>query len=134
MRRRNIAERIRNERIMLILCTALACVGAVFLASLIFSAIAAIADLSDGTFTLMSSFALCAGCFSAGFVAARRRGRHGIKSGLACGAVIFAAAFLFGIIFVRSFSVGGFFTKLLIIMVCSAIGGIFGVNSPQRFR
>ena len=134
MRRRNTAERIRNERIMLILHTVLACVGAVFLVSMIFSAIAAIVDLSDGTFTLMSSFALCAGCFSAGFAAARRRGRHGIKSGLVCGAIIFAAAFLFGIIFVRSFSVGGFFTKLLIIMVCSAIGGIFGVNSPQRFR
>lgn len=134
MRGRSVAERIRNERILLVLYTVLACIGAVFLASLIFSAIAAIIDLSDGTFSLMSSFALCAGCFSASFTAARRRGRHGIKSGLACGAVIFAAVFLFGIIFVRSFSVGGFFTKLLIIMVCSAIGGIFGVNSPQRFR
>ena len=134
MRRRNIAERIRNERIMLVLHTALACIGAVFIASMIFSAIAAVIDLSEGTFALMSSFALCAGCFSGGFIAARRRGRHGIKSGLICGAVIFVTAFLFGIIFVRSFSVGGFFTKLLIIMVCSAIGGIFGVNSPQRFR
>ena len=134
MRRRNIAERIRNERILLVLNTALAGVGAVFIVSLIFSAIAAVIDLSDGTFSLMSSFALCAGCFSAGFTAAKRRGRNGIKSGLACGAIIFAAAFLFGIIFVRSFSAGGFLTKLLIIMVCSAIGGIFGVNSPQRFR
>ena len=134
MRRRNAAERIRNERIMLILHTVLACVGAVFLASLLFSAVAAIIDLSDRTFTLMSSFALCAGCFSAGFVYAGRRRKNGIKSGLACGAVIFAVVFLFGIIFVRSFSAGGFFTKLLIILICSAIGGIFGVNSPQKFR
>ena len=134
MRVRNIAERIRRERFMLILHTALACVGAVFLASVIFSAIATVIDLSDRAFSLMSSFALCAGCFAGGFTAAKRRGRHGIKSGLACGAVIFAVTLLFGLIFVRSFSAGGFFTKLLIILVCSAIGGIFGVNSPQRFR
>ena len=134
MRRKNTAERLRNQRIFLVLHTALAFLGAIFLICTVFSAVASVIDLSDGAFALMSSFALCAGCFAGGFTAAKRRGRHGIKSGLICGAVIFGAALLFGIIFVRNFSVGGFFTKLLIIMICSAIGGIFGVNSPQRFR
>ena len=134
MPRKSAAERVRSERITLVFHTFLACVGAVFLASVIFSAIAAAIDLSDGALSLMSSFALCAGCFSGGFAAAKRRGKKGIKSGLICGAVIFVVAFLFGMIFVRSFSAGGIFTKLLIIVICSAIGGIFGVNSPKRFR
>ena len=134
MHRKTAAERIRNERILLVVHTILACVGAIFIVSTLFSAVASAIDLSDGTFTVMSSFALCAGCFSAGFTAAKRRGRNGIRSGLACGGVIFAATLLFGLIFVRSFSVGGFFTKMLIILICSALGGIFGVNSPQRFR
>ena len=134
MRRKNAAERQRDQRILLVLHTALACIGAIFLTCVIFSAAASVIDLSDGAFSLMSSFALCTGCFAGGFTAAKRRGRNGIRSGLVCGAVIFAAALIFGIIFVRSFSAGGFFTKLLIIMICSAIGGIFGVNSPQRFR
>ncbi len=134
MRRKSTAERLRNERILLILHTVLACIGAIFTASAVFSAIASAVDLSDGTFTVMSSFALCAGCFSAGFTAANRRGRNGIKSGLACGLVIFAFTLIFGFIFVKSFSFGGFFTKMLIILICSALGGVIGVNSPKRFR
>lgn len=134
MRRKTPAERIRTERLMMIFCTALACVGAVFLAVTIFSAIATIVDLSDGMFTLMSSIALCAGCFAAGYTAAKRRKKQGLRVGLACGGVIFAVTLLLGIIFVRGFSAGGFFTKLLIILVCSAVGGIIGVNSPKRFR
>ncbi len=134
MRRKSAAEHLRNERIILVICTVLAFVGAIFTASVLFSAIASAIDLSDGTFTVMSSFALCAGCFSAGAAAAKRRGRNGIKTGLACGGIIFLFTLIFGLIFVKSFSVGGFFTKILIIFICSALGGIFGVNSPQRFR
>lgn len=134
MRRKTPAERIRAERIIMATGAAFACVGAVFLAVTAFSAIAAFIDVSDGAFKLMSSAALCGGCFAASYTAALRRRRDGIKTGLICGAVIFGVLLLGGLIFVRSFSVGGFFTKVLIIMVCSAIGGIFGVNSPKRFR
>ena len=134
MRRKTPAEKLRTEKMLMILLSALACVGAVFLVSLAFSAIASVIDLSDGAFLLMADAALCAGCFAAGFTAAKRRGRHGMKTGLLCGMIIFAAAFLGGLIFVRSFSAGGVFTKLLIILICSSIGGIFGVNSPRRFR
>ncbi len=134
MRRKNAEERRKKEKLLTILCSALACVGAVFLTSAAFSGIASVIDLSDGTFTLMSSLALCAGCFAAGFTAAKRRGKRGIKTGLLCGAVIFSVILPIGLIFIKGFSAGGFFTKLLIILICSAIGGIFGVNSPRRFR
>lgn len=134
MRRKTPAERIRTERLLMIFCASLACVGAVFLAVTIFSAIATMVDLSDGMFTLMSGIALCAGCFAAGYTAAKHRKKQGLRVGLACGGVIFAVTLLLGIIFVRGFSAGGFFTKLLIILVSSAVGGIIGVNSPKRFR
>ncbi|MCH5194399.1 MAG: TIGR04086 family membrane protein [Oscillospiraceae bacterium] len=134
MRRKTPAERIKTEKLLLVLNTGLACVGAVFLAVTFFSAIATVVDFTDGVFTVMASAALCAGCFTAGFTAAKRRRRNGLKVGLACGAIIFAITLLGGIIFVRGFSAGGFFTKLLMILSCSAIGGIFGVNSPKRFR
>lgn len=132
--RKTPAERLRKERITTVVQSVLACVGAVFLTLLAFSAIATVIDLSDSAFTAMSSIALCAGCFGASFVAAKKRRRNGLKTGLVCGAVIFGATLLGGIIFVRSFSVGGFFTKMLIILICSSLGGIIGVNSPQRFR
>ncbi len=132
--RKTPAERLRKERITAVVQSVLSCVGAVFLTLLAFSAIGTVIDLSDGAFTVMSSVALCAGCFGASFTAAKKRRRNGLKTGLLCGAIIFGVTFLGGIIFVRSFSVGGFFTKILIILICSILGGIIGVNSPQRFR
>ncbi len=132
--RKTPAQRLRKEHITSAVYSIFACFGAVFVTLLIFSGIASVIDLSDGAFTVMSSIALCAGCFGASYIAAKKRRKNGLKTGLLCGAIIFAVTFLGGIIFVRSFSVGGFFTKLLIILVCSSLGGIIGVNSPQRFR
>ncbi|MCM1328717.1 MAG: TIGR04086 family membrane protein [Ruminococcus sp.] len=128
MRRKTTEERIKNERFMLISFAVLACVGAVFLAVTLFSALASLIDFSDGAFTALSSVALCAGCFAASFTAAKRRRRNGLLTGLICGGIIFAVLLLGGLIFVRSFTAGGFFSKMLIIVICSAIGGIMGVN------
>lgn len=131
MRRKTPAERFRTERNIMIISAVLACVGAVFIAVTLFSAAASVIDFSDGAFTALSSIALCAGCFAASFTAAKKRRRQGLVTGLMCGAVIFGVLLLGGLIFVRSFSAGVFFTKLLIIMICSAIGGIIGVNKQS---
>lgn len=130
MRRKTPAERFRTERNILIISAVLACIGAVFLAVTIFSAAASVIDFNDGAFMALSSIALCAGCFAASFTAARKRRRNGLITGLLCGAVIFGVLLLGGLIFVRSFTAGGFFSKLIIVMVCSSIGGIVGVNRP----
>ncbi len=132
--RKTPAERERLRRIKTVLHSVFACIGAVFTTALLFSGIATVIDLSDGAFTVMSTLSLCAGCFAASFTAAKRRQRNGIKTGLACGAIIFAVTFLGGLIVVKTASLGGFFTKVLIILICSSLGGIIGVNSPRRFR
>ena len=132
--RKTPEERLRKERVLTVVYSILACIGAVFVTSLLFSAIATVIDLENGAFRLMSSIALCTGCFGASFTAAKKRRKDGLKTGLKCGAIIFGVTLLGGIIFVRSFSFGGIFTKVLIIMVCSSLGGIIGVNSRQRFR
>lgn len=132
--RKTPEERLRKERIMTVVYSLLSCVGAITVTLLFFSWIATIIDLESGSFRLMSSIALCAGCFGASFAAAKKRKKDGLKTGLKCGAIIFGVTLLGGIIFVRSFSLGGFFTKMLIIMICSSLGGIIGVNSRQRFR
>ena len=71
--RKTPAERLKTERILTVLQSAFAFIGAVFVTSLIFSAIATVVDLSGSTFMLMSSLALCAGCFSASYTAAKRQ-------------------------------------------------------------
>ncbi len=112
----------------------LACLGAVFVCLVIFSAVMTSIEISGGTLSVMSGLALSAGCFAASYIVAKRRGRKGMLTGLICGGAVFLLVLLCGIIFVRSFSAGGFFAKLLMVLSCSGIGGIIGVNSRGRFR
>ena len=132
--RKTPEERLHKERIMTVVYAMLACIGAIAVTMLLFSWIATVIDLENSVFRLMSSIALCAGCFGASYTAAKKRRKDGLKTGLLCGAVIFGLILLLGLIFVRNFSAGGFFTKILIIMICSSLGGIIGVNSRRRFR
>lgn len=132
---RKSADKKAAERIAAtVAVAALACIGAVALLLFIFGAAAVKMDFSDGALSVMSGIALSAGCFTAAYIVSSRRRKKGLVTGLFCGAVVFAVIFLMSIIFVRSFSAGGFISKLLIILSCSGIGGIIGVNSKRRFR
>lgn len=132
--RRSLEQNIRRKNIIMIASGILACFGTIFLCLLLFGAVASLVELSDGIMAAMSGIALAAGCFSAAYTIAKKRRRNGMLTGLACGGAVFFIVMLAGIIFVRSFSAGGFISKLLIILSCSCIGGIIGVNSPRRFR
>ncbi len=132
--RKTVAQTERQERIMLAVTTILSCVGAVFICVSVFSAIIANLDVPDGVVTLMSTLSLCAGCFAAGYTASKRRRKNGLLTGVICGAIIFIVVFILGIIFAGSFSAAGLFTKTIIIIVCSAIGGVAGVNIRTRIR
>ena len=132
--RRSTEETRKRQTLTTVITAILSCLGAVFICMLIFSAVAANVDVSEGAFAVMSGAALSAGCFSAAYSVAKRRRRNGFLTGIACGGIVFVVVLLLGAIFVRSFSAGGFFVKLLIVLSCSGIGGIIGVNSPRRFR
>jgi putative membrane protein (TIGR04086 family) len=132
--RKSSVETARHERIMLFVTSILACVGAIFLCVTVFSAITAKFDLSDGVITLMSSISLCAGCFAASYTASKRKHRNGLVTGIICGGIIFFAVLLGGIIFVKGITAGGMFSKLVMIITCSSIGGIVGVNSRAKFH
>ncbi|MCL2053419.1 MAG: TIGR04086 family membrane protein [Oscillospiraceae bacterium] len=132
--RANNAVHVRREKIKIALSGVLSCAGAIGISSLLFSLMITAADLPQGAVVLMSSVSLCAGCFSAAYSVSKRRRRKGMLTGVFCGIVIFFAAVFLGIIFVKAFTAAGVFTKLMMILVCSAIGGIVGVNSPAKFR
>lgn len=132
--RKSAEQKAAAELAAQIITGTLSCIGAIALALTVFGAIAAKIDLSDGAMSVMSGLALSAGCFAASYTVAKRRRKNGLITGFVCGGAVFAAVLLGGIIFVRSFSAGGFISKLLIILSCSGIGGIIGVNSHKRFR
>ncbi len=132
--RRNTLSKKKYELIGTVINAVLVFLGVIFLCLLFFSAISSKLDLSDEALYALSGTALSAGCFSAAYIAGKRRRHKGILIGLVCGGIVFLLILLLGIIFVRSFSSGGIVAKMLIIIVCSVAGGIVGVNSPRRFR
>lgn len=124
-------ERKKYENLKIVITAAFTFVSVVFLLSAIFAAITSALDVSDKTISLMGSLALCAGCFACAFVTAKMKNRGGLLYGVITGAVIFFAVLFFGVILGAAFTAGGFFSKLLIIFLCTLIGGIAGVNSPS---
>ncbi len=128
--RKSAAYRLRQDRIMTVLRSAFAGVGALFVSVLLFSFVITRIDVPDGVIRLLSSVSLCMGCFAASFTCAKHRRKNGLLTGLACGALTFAVIFLLSLIIFKGVTGGGgFFSKLLMILSCSAIGGIVGVNT-----
>ena len=103
-------------------------VGVLFLFSLVLTKL----DLSDGIVRAMSIVALCAGCYTVSFSAANRRRQRGLVTGIVCGLLVFALVFFVSVIVLKTLSGAGFITKLVMIVACSAAGGIAGVNSERR--
>ena len=107
--------------------------GAVFLLVIVFSFIMTRIDIGDGVLSVLTSAALCIGAYFGGYVAARRRRQSGLLMGLLCGLM------MFGVIFAGSYffagTAGGFSgsAKLVMTLVCGAVGGIVGVNSKNNW-
>ena len=117
---------------MIIFGGILAFLAAALTSCLFFSIIMTFLNLPPDIFVVMANISLCSGAFAAArFIASKRR-KKGLMTGFLCGAVIFTAAVFLGAIFVSNFSLQGFFSKLTIILSCSSIGGILGVNSQVK--
>lgn len=124
---------IKNSRAVGMV-SSLACgVAITALCLLLFSFIMTKFDASDGIVSAMSSIALCVGSYTASFLAASRQRKNGLLTGILCGVVVFVLTFLIGVVFMKVSLSMGVFSKLVMLLVCGAIGGIIGVNSKKRF-
>lgn len=124
----------RRDRLITAGLSLLSGIGALTIAAALLSAAAVYADLSDSAVRGMSGVALAAGCFACSFCAANRRRRNGLATGFFCGIGVFCAVLIIGAATLRIFSAAGVFTKLLIIVTASALGGFKGVNTRPVFR
>ena len=86
-------------------------------------------DISDTLLSVLTSAALCAGAFSGGIVAARRRRQNGLLMGLLCGLLMFGVIFVLSYVFAGAaggMKGGG---KLVMTLVSASLGGVIGVNT-----
>ena len=130
--RRTADEKAKRKMIITVVNGVLSCLGAVFLLLLLFALIATKIDMSDRVLSVLSGIALGAGCFAASYTTAKRQRKKGLLTGVYCGGIVFLVILLCALFFGGSFSAGGFFAKILLILSCSCIGGIIGVNSKRN--
>lgn len=98
----------------------------------LFSFIMTKIDAPDGIISAMSSISICVGSYFTGFLISKKQRKNGLLTGILCGILIFCITFLISVIFVRCALSMGFFSKLVMILICSSIGGIVGVNSKAK--
>ncbi|MBQ8514526.1 MAG: TIGR04086 family membrane protein [Ruminococcus sp.] len=117
-------------------CCTLIAIAAGLLVTLIclsgFSVLMTSLDAPDSLVSCMAAIALCAGSFTAGFISAKHRRRHGLLAGLGCGIIIYFIVFFFGLLLLQSLSGAGTIMKLILIILCSCMGGVCGVNTRIR--
>lgn len=99
---------------------------------IVFSFIMTKIDAPDGLISAMSSISICVGSYFAGFLISKKRRKNGLATGILCGILIFCITFLISVVFAKNALSMGFFSKLIMILVCSSIGGIVGVNSKLK--
>ena len=130
--RKNYSE--RSERIRSAVLSAAVCPITVFICMLLCSWLTVTFDLTSEAVGFMSGLSLCAGCFAGAFAAGNIRRRKGIIIGFAFGGAVFIVLILASVFIMKSFSAESAFGRFVLILLCSAAGGIVGVNTKALFR
>ena len=89
-------------------------------------------DATDVMLSAMSTFALCVGAFSGGFVSGKRRRKNGLLLGVLCGVFMFVVIVVISHLFSKAAESFSMPVKLLLTLVFAGIGGVVGVNSKNN--
>lgn len=98
----------------------------------IFSYVMTLLDSPPWMISLMASISICLGSYVSGYLIAKKRRRSGLATGLLTGILIFFIIFILGLIFSKTPISVGIISKAVMIIVCSIIGGIAGVNTKIK--
>ena len=104
----------------------------ILLLLVLFSLILTISDFGSGVLMPMSTVCVGFGALAAGFAASKINGKNGFITGMMSGAVLYVLFLLISLIVSGgAISMVSFF-RLIIMLVCSAIGGILGINLKRK--
>lgn len=131
-RRQDKLSNFRSGKIYCAATSTLAGFGVVMACLLLFSLLITKLDVPNSVVTLLSCISLCAGAYSAGLICSKRKRKNGLLLGLGCGIMMFFVILIFGAIFAKAAISLHFTSKLLMTLICGALGGIIGVNSRRK--
>ncbi len=99
---------------------------------LFFSFILTKIDAPDKVIKLLSTVALGVGTYFGGYICSKHKHNRGIFRGALCGFIMFCIIVIFGAIFADTVLSFSSTSKLVLTLVCGAIGGIVGANSKFK--
>lgn len=108
--------------------------AACFLLLLMMSVILGMRDMPQALISLFATISFVAGGFFAGFVTATLSQEKGLFLGLCCGAILFLVLVCAGMALNGSAPGMQALTKLISVLLASAIGGVLGVNKKKKFK
>ncbi|MCX7658447.1 MAG: TIGR04086 family membrane protein [Oscillospiraceae bacterium] len=122
----------KNSKLFLVAAPVLWGTAATILCLVIFSFVMTKADAPDGIISAMASISLCVGSYFASFLISKKRRKNGLLTGILFGMAVFGLLFLINLVFLGDFNAGFAVSKLAMLVTCSGIGGIVGVNSKIK--
>ena len=132
MQRRSTINSFKSSRLYCTASSSFVGIVVILICLLIFSLFMTKFDAPEPMVSVMSSLALCVGAYVGGYIAAKRRRQNGMIIGILTGIVIYCVIFFAGEIFAKNSITFSFLTKLIMTLICAAIGGVFGVNSKGK--
>lgn len=112
--------------------SALGAVSSMVLLAL-FAFLLSMSDISEGYLTFFGYLAIALGALLCGLIASMRSKQKGLMYGLISGLLMFFVLFIFRLVLAgaESFTINSLF-QLLVIVLLSGVGGIFGVNLKRK--
>ncbi len=132
MQRRSTINSFKSSRLYCTASSSFVGIVVILICLLIFSLFMTKFDAPEPMVSVMSSLALCVGAYVGGYIAAKRKRQNGIIIGILTGIFIYCIIFFAGVIFAKNSISFSFLTKLIMTLICAAIGGVFGVNSKGK--
>ncbi len=131
MRARSIIKNRRITAFTAPLLSAFAALGVVAVILLIFAFLISKIDAKDFTLSVMSTIALAVGAYVGGYISGKRRKHNGLLMGALCGVFIFLIILFLGAFFSKTVESFPASAKLVVTLICAAVGGVVGVNSKS---
>lgn len=132
MQRRTSINNIKSTRFFSTINSSMIGIVITMACLLVFSLFMTKFDAPESVVAIMSSLALCIGAYSGGYISSKRRRQNGLLTGIITGILIYCVILFVGLIFAKSSISFSFLAKLIMTLVCGAIGGIVGVNSRRK--
>ena len=132
VQRRTTVSTLKSSRLYCSASSSLVGIIVIFVCLLIFSAFMTKFDAPEPLVVVMSSIALCVGAYTGGYIASKRRRQNGLLLGVLTGIIIYCIIFFLGMIFARNSISLSFINKMIMTVICAAIGGVVGVNSKGK--